>query len=480
METTRPVRMQSPGLATLLGRRRPRGLLRRIDWWAGQVCSLECVFVLFLYSNELKTIINFPFPVDETVVFGGLCVPMVAYIAAREGLYLRGLAPVATAFVFIAWCVATTGWTVAHKYIYKDVAYLLTFTMLSLVVGGMVIANKRERAVRFFYCALAVALFMALVGLYIQFKTGNFRRWGQLDGSGRVYLAFGHTVVNGAGIAFCIALFARVGTVRQALGTLAFATCSYFLLVGGGRGPFLGAALAALVAISTRPPTIRNGRLELPYATVAAVVLFAAAGAFVAYLFVSGNLTETLARLTQLQTEAERETTINGINRWDLWKAAYRLWLTAPWVGHGLSSFPVLYNGTDSDLLHPHDIFLEMLCETGLVGLALFLVFMWVSGRHASYARLRRDPLMVCVVLFVITSAMAALFGRDIVGVRKFFLAISLLALRPPPAARQAVEDEQEEGGEGRQVRDRATGRGRPAAAAAAAAGASPRAGPIA
>jgi O-antigen ligase len=475
VETTRPARMQSPGLATLLGHRRPRGLLRRIDWWAGQLCSLECVFVLFLYSNELKTIINFPFPIDETVIFGGLCIPMMAYIATREGLYMRGLAPVTMAFVFIAWCITTTGWTVAHKYIYKDIAYLMTFTMLSLVVGGMVIANKRERTVRFFYLALAVALFMALVGLYIQFKTGNFRRWGQLDGSGRVYLAFGHTVVNGAGIAFCIALFARVGTVRQALGALAFAICSYFLLIGGGRGPFLGAALAALVAMSTRPPTVRNGRLELPYATVAAVVLLAAAGAFVAYLFVSGNLTTTLSRLTELQSEAERETSINGINRWDLWKAAYRLWLTAPWVGHGLSSFPVLYNGTDSDLLHPHDIFLEMLCETGLVGLALFLIFVWVSGRHASYARLRRDPLMVCVVLFVITSAMAALFGRDIVGVRKFFFAISLLALRPPPSVHQAVEDEREEGGESRQVQDRAAGRGRPAATASA----SPQAGPL-
>src|SRR4051794_16834159 len=345
--------------------------------------------------------------------------------------------------------------------------------MLSLVAGGMVIANRRERAVRFFYFALAIALFMALVGLYIQFKTGDFRRWGQLDGSGRIYLAFGHTVVNGAGIAFCIALFARVGTVRQALGTLAFAICAYFLLIGGGRGPFLGAALAASVAMFTRPPAIRDGRFELPYATAAAVALIAVAGGVVAYLFVSGNLTTTLSRLTELQTEAEQATTINGINRWDLWKAAYRLWLTAPWVGHGLSSFPVLYNGTDTDLLHPHDIFLEMLCETGLVGFVLFLIFMWVSGRHASYSRLVRDPLMVCVVAFVVTSAMSALFGRDIVGVRKFFFAISLLALRPPPLfLHQAVEED----GESRQVQDRAAGRGR----AAATAGALPQAGPIA
>src|SRR3954451_25375790 len=105
--------------------------------------------------------------------------------------------------------------------------------MLFLVLGGMVIADKRERTVRFFYFALAVALFMALVGLYIQFKTGNFGRWGQLDGTGRVYLAFGHTVVNGAGIAFCIALFARVGTARQALGTLVFAPWGYFFLTRG-------------------------------------------------------------------------------------------------------------------------------------------------------------------------------------------------------------------------------------------------------
>ena len=77
-------------LTTLLGNRRPRGFLRRIDWWVGQLCSFECIFVLFLDSNELKTIINFPFPIDETVVFGALCIPMMAFVAWREGLYSAG------------------------------------------------------------------------------------------------------------------------------------------------------------------------------------------------------------------------------------------------------------------------------------------------------------------------------------------------------------------------------------------------------
>ena len=200
--------------------------------------------------------------------------------------------------------------------------------------------------------------------------------------------------------------------------------------------------MAALVGLCTRPPNVSRGKLEIPYATIVAIMLFTIAASYIAYLFMSNNLTTTLARLTKLQDEADQSTSINGINRWDLWKAAYHYWLTAPLVGHGLNSFAVMYVGHDLDGLHPHDIFLEMLSEMGLVGLILFLIFMWVGARNASFARLKRDPLMVCVLLYVITSAMSALFGRDIVGVRKFFFAISLLALRPPTNAPDPADAE--------------------------------------
>src|SRR5918912_165372 len=93
--TPRPARMQA--LNTLLGDRKPRGFLRRIDWWVGQLCSFEVIFVLFLYSNELKSIVPFPFPIDETVVFGGPCFPIVAYVTWRRRLSLRGVSVVSAA-----------------------------------------------------------------------------------------------------------------------------------------------------------------------------------------------------------------------------------------------------------------------------------------------------------------------------------------------------------------------------------------------
>ena len=147
---------------------------------------------------------------------------------------------------------------------------------------------------------------MALYGLYIDFAFGSFRRWaGWHDVDGRTYLAFGHTIVNGAGIAFCIAIFSRLGSIRQAAGVALFGACLLFLLVGGGRGPFLGALLAAMVAIATRPPTVTRGRFEVPHATVIALGMFTVAPGYIAYILLTGELTATLTRFTSMAQQVE-------------------------------------------------------------------------------------------------------------------------------------------------------------------------------
>jgi O-antigen ligase len=339
--------------------------------------------------------------------------------------------------------VASVAWSPSRILVYKSVAYLLTFTMFCVVAGACIVAGRRERAVRLFAFALAVAGLMALYGLYIFAVYGDFRRWsGWEDIDGRAYLAFGHTVANGAGIAFCLAISARLGSAKQAAGALLFAAAAVFLLVGGGRGPFLGVALAALVGLAARPPRAARGRIELPRNTAAAFLFLALAAAYIAYLVASGEMTTTLARFAKLASQAEDPTMVQGPNRFDYWTAAWRFWLQAPFLGHGLNSFSVLLRGgRELEGSHPHNIVLQILAELGLVGLFLFGLFVWLAARHASSRRLRRDPLMVCALLFVVTSAMSALFGRDIVDARKFFFALSLLALRPPAAAGEKARE---------------------------------------
>jgi O-antigen ligase len=275
---------------------------------------------------------------------------------------------------------------------------------------------------------------MAVYGLYIYFTYGDFRRWaGWKDVDARVYLAFGHTVVNGAGIAFCIAMFSRFATLRQVAGALLFAASALFLLVGGGRGPFLGVALAAMVGIATRPPIVGRDRILIPYTFLAAVMLVAIAASYVGYLLLSGHGTTTLDRFTKLANQSENAEMLGTANRFYYWSRAYEFFTLSPVFGNGLRSFSVMItHGAEIDGSHPHNIVLQTLAETGLVGFAFLFLFLFIAMKHASFARLRHDPLFVCVVLFLITSSMSPMFGRDLAGVRKFFFAVSLLALRPP------------------------------------------------
>jgi O-antigen ligase len=418
------------------------GLLALLAWTAGHLLSFETAFVLFIYSNELKTILPFTLPIDETVLMAGLAGGAGVVVVAREGLYLRGIPIVATALLFIGWAVLSVTWTPSQTIAPKSAAYLLTFTLLSIVGGALIIANRRKRLARFLLVALGISLLMAFYGTYIYVIFGDFRRWaGWQDWDGRAYLAFGHTVVNGAGTAFAIALFARFGSVRQGIAILLFSVCMYFLLVGGGRGPFLGGMLAAMIGLACRPPELGRGKLNIPYATVAAVAIIAVAIGYVSYLVSSGNLTTTLSRFAKLFNEGGYEKAKDGYGRLDFWASALRFWLQAPVLGHGLDSFSHMLLGWEKEGIHPHNILLQILCELGLVGLMLFGAFFWTAFRYASLRRLYRDPLAVCVLLFVVTSAMSAMFGRDIVGVRKFFFAVALLALRPPLLIAEENED---------------------------------------
>ncbi len=355
----------------------------------------------------------------------------------REGIYLRGVPILVAALLFVFWVVASVTWSPSRSLARVDAGYLLSFTMFSVAAGCLIIANRRERAVRFFLFVLLIATGMAVYGLYIYFSYGDFRRWaGWKNVDARVYLAFGHTVVNGAGIAFCIAIFSRFASLRQTVGAAIFAAGALFLLVGGGRGPFLAVVVAALVGLATRPPTIRPDWIEVPYATLVALVLVTTGAAYVGYALLTDQTTRTLQRFTQIAEQAENSGMLGTSHRLYYWAAAYGHFLTAPLIGHGLRSLSVLQNkGNEADGSHPHNIILQILAETGIIDLLLFALFIWIAVRHASFARLQRDPLLVCAFLFLITSSMNPLFGRDLAGVRKFFFAASLLALRPPASA---------------------------------------------
>lgn len=104
----------------------------------------------------------------------------------------------------------------------------------------------------------------------------------------------------------------------------------------------------------------------------------------------------------------------NMSGREDRFSAAFELGQERPWFGHGLAGFTILlgYN-------YPHNIVLELFCESGIVGVLLFALFLLSMLVFAIRHRSHCDPATWGAFGLTLTSAM---FSGDFFDSRGIFL----------------------------------------------------------
>lgn len=147
-----------------------------------------------------------------------------------------------------------------------------------------------------------------------------------------------------------------------------------------------------------------------------------------------------------------QEKSVSGINRRMMWKAAIELWQSKPIQGAGLATYRPLFPKIQSGILArepqagwnhvvtwlPHQNFLYILCETGLIGLGLF-VSAWILAALAGWRRAREgDALALGAVLGTFGMAGVSLlntFSNIPPSALGFFLLLGIAAQRPRQAA---------------------------------------------
>jgi O-antigen ligase len=89
-----------------------------------------------------------------------------------------------------------------------------------------------------------------------------------------------------------------------------------------------------------------------------------------------------------------------GDLRWDLYRVTLDAIAAAPWTGHGLGSYPVLYHHirdetlADALVFQAHSVPLELMAELGIpAALALMAAYALMVARAARHARATGDPL---------------------------------------------------------------------------------------
>ncbi len=183
------------------------------------------------------------------------------------------------------------------------------------------------------------------------------------------------------------------GAALVALG--ATAALGLGILMSWSRGAWLGAAAAlAVVAIA-------HGR-RTALVMGAAAVLVAGTLVLAGPGQITGSLAGRLGNLNQYvdpPDPARTEITDDNfsvLERLAHWQAGLAMFGDAPWLGVGIGNYGVAYTSYHQPywydaLGHAHNVFINFLAETGVLGTAAFLAF-WMAVAAGSVRTLRSAP----------------------------------------------------------------------------------------
>jgi len=409
----------------------PAGERFRLSQLARHLVSFEAMFALSIYMNMIEVMLDLSVNLAPGFILASiLLTPAVIW---RDGIPARGLLPFAAGLAFVAWAALSFTWTPSRVVAPDKLLWLSTLYPWYLTVGAFIIGCNPVRLVRFIVFLLVLGGFLALAGLGVYFTYGQFQRLPIWDERGRIYLVWGRSAAYSLVIAFLLAIYSRWFSVRQIASFAMVGICGFFLLISGGRSALLAGVLGCL------PPLLiglhfTKKRILLSRGQLLALILLAAGAVLLAYLLTSAESTATLKRLQSLFADMTNEdAVVRGPNRFDYYSSAFNLWLQAPVLGHGIGGFARLHGvmSESAQGSYPHNFVLEILVEFGIVGLVLFLFFLWAVAKDVSLARLRREPVLLCVVMLCVVAGFTAMTSFDLVGNRIVLLTLCFLIVPP-------------------------------------------------
>ena len=348
----------------------------------------------------VETEATFNLPVDiGQLTFAGFG---FAWVAARVSqqhpiIWIR-FSPVT--LVLIGY-IAVTGFTVftAHSI----GAWMTEWVKWLVVLVVVIVILERDDTWEWLLLAvIAAGTANAIVGIYIFFGGSGAPHLIVLDRFYRAFGTFGQPNPFGAfmGIIAPVALMASVGYWLQAwqqhwrLLPLAMSVASAVsavtmvmaLFVSWSRGAWLGFAAATVVMAFALPRRLWQG-----------ITLLALVGIFSGALWIAGLIPQSISdRILSATEELFVLTDVRGVDittenyaiveRLAHWQAALNMAHDNPWLGVGFGNYATAYEqyrlmNWDNPLGHAHNYYLNLLGETGIIGLmgyiTLFTGIMW-------------------------------------------------------------------------------------------------------
>lgn len=396
---------------------------------ASAVFSFEVVFVLFLFAGRFKEDPRFEWvPVDTTVLLllgslaaGGWVLYKRRGKMRRSPLLLTGLLG-----LFFTFCGFSYFWSPSTAYAIEKIGYLWVLTFWSFLGCAFIISRDQARLHRFFVVLMVFSswfVFEALGAFLSADLTGQ-----QVYALGTRYLGLGRVIGLGSIVLFIYAISAARSRMRRLLFLALFFGHVATLLVIGGRGPLLATVAGLLIPVyfGTDWDMMRAKVSVQRYVKPIIVSLLVSVVGVILFL-PSGALTSIL----RLQVLFSNDVGASAGIRIQMYEQAVEIWAAHPLGGAGIGGWPVLAGWGDQKM-YPHNLFLEVLSEYGIVGLVLVFTFASYGFQKLFAGRPIKKSILKIVILSIFANAFVnAMLTGDLSDNRVLFAIVGLFLYSP-------------------------------------------------
>lgn len=199
----------------------------------------------------------------------------------------------------------------------------------------------------------------------------------------------------------------------------------YSFIASNSRGPFIAFVIGAIYMVMALMLKKRNAKISIKHLMVLLIFLI------VLFIFATTTNNDIIARLFNNIYTAIFETGSNrgtsALERIDAWNFSIKMFSESPIIGKGTASFPYYHF-----LEYPHNIFLEVAAELGIIGLlALSLWFgvLIIPIAQILFSKKSIDTSMVLIAAVLLANILEVQVSFTIWMHKNLFIASALLLL---------------------------------------------------
>lgn len=402
--------------------------------------SVPILMVLCLLSYQFKHVVPWNATVDITVALEGLLIVLLS-VLLTQARFRRALehGDLAILLGFTSYLFLSRQWAIGGVSSYQKALSFLYYVVPAYcwarLLGGPHIHTPLQE--RFLGWSFGTVLLLAFIVSAGQFWQAKLMGQEALDIFGANYLVTGQTI----GFGFLLLVFwfvpqsahqdGRTQTWPQKALLLSGGLLLFAMLIPGGRGPLLMllltlALMASLCLIGACAP------LSFSRRGILWVLMGSALGWGLLQVIEPGQTLHTLNRLQEFYAAGtEQAGDASTLERLDLYRQALQAFCKNPVFGLGIGSWPTIVSG-GIVISHPHNIFLEVLAELGVVGVLFMGSYVWYFMRHVSWRGVLATASGQSVLALWFFSLLNAQKSGDLIdNIFLFVWSAVLLALSP-------------------------------------------------